>query len=215
MTRDELLKIFRSTNALMRGHFELSSGLHSGHYFQCAVFLQHPKLAARVCKELAARFTKARPTVVVGPAIGGIVVAYELARQFGVRSVFTERIDAEMALRRGFSVTKEDRALIVEDVITTGESARKVIDLLETQGAKIVGVAAIMDRSSGHADFGRRLPYETLMTIDFDAFRPAECPLCKEHMPVVRPGRQIIQHAAPAAPRRRKARRPSASTARR
>ena len=207
MTRDELLKIFRSTNALMRGHFELSSGLHSGHYFQCAVFLQHPKLAAKVCRELAMRFVKRRPTVVVGPAVGGIIVAYEVARQLGVRAVYTERIDADMALRRGFEVHKDDRAVIVEDVITTGESARKVIDLLETQGARVVGVGAIMDRSSGRADFGRRrLRYETLMEIGFEAFHPSGCPLCKEGIPAVRPGRQIIHHGTPAA-RRRPARR--------
>ena len=202
MTRDELLKIFRSTNALMRGHFELSSGLHSGHYFQCAVFLQHPKLAAKVCKELASKFAKAKPTVVVGPAIGGIVVAYELARQLGVRAVFTERIDAEMALRRGFEVHRDDRALVVEDVITTGESARKVIDLLDAQGARVIGVAAIMDRSSGHATFGRRIPYEKIMAIDFEAFRPSACPLCNEGVPVVRPGRQIIHHGGKARGRR-------------
>lgn len=194
LTRDQLLAMFRKSNALMRGHFELSSGLHSGHYFQCAVFLQHPKLAAKVCKELASKFAKARPTVVVGPAIGGIIVAYELARQLGARAVFTERIDAEMALRRGFEVHRDDHALVVEDVITTGESARKVIDLLDALGARIVGVATIMDRSSGRADFGRRLPYEKLMAIDFEAFRPSACPLCKEDMPVVRPGRQIVHH---------------------
>ena len=200
MTRDELLKIFRSTNALMRGHFELSSGLHSGHYFQCAVFLQHPKLAAKVCKELAARFVKAGPTVVVGPAIGGIIAAYEMARQLGVRAIFTERIDAEMALRRGFEVKRGERALVVEDVITTGESARKVIDLLETQGVRVIGVGAVMDRSSGQAQFGRRVRFEALMAIDFEAFQPSQCPLCKEGIPFVRPGRQIIHHVA--APRR-------------
>ena len=196
MTRDELLKIFRSTNALMRGHFELSSGLHSGHYFQCAVFLQHPRLAAKVCKELAAKFIKARPTVVVGPAIGGIIVAYELARQLGVRAVYAERVDAEMHLRRGFEVHRDDRALVVEDVITTGESARKVVDLLDALGAKVIGVATIMDRSSGRTNFGRRLSYEKLMAIDFEAFRPSLCPLCKEHIPFVRPGRQITPHGS-------------------
>ncbi len=207
MTRDELLKIFRSTNALMRGHFELSSGLHSGHYFQCAVFLQHPKLAAKVCKELAARFAQAQPTVVVGPAIGGIIAAYEMARQLGVRAVYTERLDAEMALRRGFEVKRGERALVVEDVITTGESARKVIDLLETQGVRVIGVGSVMDRSGGQARFGRRMRFEALMAIDFEAFQPSDCPLCKEGIPFVRPGRQIIHHVA--APRRGRARRRS------
>ncbi len=187
LTRDQLLKIFRTTNALQRGHFELSSGLHSGHYFQCAQFLQHPRLAAKMCKELARRFVSKKPTVVIGPAIGGIVVSYEVARVLGVRAIYTERVDAEMQLRRGFTVTSKDRVLIVEDVITTGESARKVGEMVEACQAKVIGVGVIVDRAGGSVKF-RRWQYERLFVLDFEHFKPHDCPLCKEGVPLVHPG---------------------------
>ncbi len=187
LTRDKLLAIFRKTNALQRGHFELASGLHSGHYFQCAQFLQYPQLAAKVCRELARRFRSQRPTVVIGPAIGGIIAAYEIARALGVRGLYTERVDAEMHLRRGFTLTKKDRVLIVEDVITTGESARRVGELVEAFGAKVIGVGVVVDRSGGKVKF-RRWKYERLLVLDFENFNPNDCPLCKEHVPLTHPG---------------------------
>ena len=189
LTKDELLAMFRESRALMRGHFELSSGLHSGHYFQCAQVLQYPKQSARIGKELARRFRSSKPTVVVGPAAGGIVVAFETARQLGVRAVYTERVDAEMQLRRGFAVTKKDRVLIVEDAITTGESARKVASLIESFGAKVVGIGTIVDRSIGKKTLfpGRR--FARLFALAFETFAPHECPLCSEQIPVTRPGR--------------------------
>ena len=188
LTRDQLLAMFRKSNALLRGHFELSSGLHSGHYFQCAQVLQYPKQAAAIGRELARRFRKQRPTVVVGPAAGGIVVAYETARALGVRALYSERIDAEMQLRRGFVVGKKDRVLITEDAITTGESARKVAALVERFGAKVVGVATVVDRSGGKVKFpGKR--FTRLFSLAFETFAPHECPLCSEQIPVTRPGR--------------------------
>ncbi len=188
LSREQLLAIFRKTKALQRGHFELSSGLHSGHYFQCAHFLQHPRLAAKVCRDLARRFKSKRPTVVIGPAVGGIIVAYEVARSLGVRALYAERVDAEMQLRRGFSVGPRDRALIVEDVITTGESARKVGELVEALGAKVLGVGVIVDRSGGEVRFVHRWKYERLFTLDFGNFTPRQCPLCKERVPITHPG---------------------------
>ena len=188
LTRDQLLKIFRQVNALQRGHFELASGLHSGHYFQCAQLLQHPKLAAKACHELARRFKPRKPTVVIGPAIGGILVSYEVARGLGVRACYAERVDAEMQLRRGFAVTKKDRVLLVEDVITTGESARKVADVDEGLGAKVIGIGALVDRSGGTVKFPG-LRYERLLTLAFESFKPHDCPLCKEDIPVTHPGR--------------------------
>ena len=187
LTRDQLLKIFHKVNALQRGHFELASGLHSGHYFQCAQLLQYPKLADTVCRELAGRFAKRKPTVVVGPAIGGILVSYEVGRHLRVRALYTERVDAEMQLRRGFTVTKKDRVVVVEDVITTGESARKVGDLVEALGAKVLGVGVIVDRSGGSVKFGR-WKYERLLVLDFEHFKPHDCPLCKEQVPLTHPG---------------------------
>ena len=187
LTREQLLQIFRNVNALQRGHFELASGLHSGHYFQCAQFLQHPKLAARVCRDLAKRFARRKPTVVIGPAIGGILVAYEMARALSVRAIYAERVDAEMQLRRGFQVTKKDRVLIVEDVITTGESARKVAELVEGLGAKVVGIAGLVDRTGGKIKL-KRWRYERLFVLEFEHFNPNDCPLCKEHVPLTHPG---------------------------
>ena len=188
LTRDQLLAIFRKSNALQRGHFELSSGLHSGHYFQCAQVLQHTPQAARICRELARRFRAAKPTVVIGPAIGGLIVAHETARALEARAMYAERVDAEMQLRRGFSLAKHDRVLVVEDAITTGESARKVAELVEAWGARVVGIGTIVDRSGGKVKFrGRR--YIRLFSFAFEAFRPNECPLCSEDVPLSRPGR--------------------------
>ncbi|MBI2496347.1 MAG: orotate phosphoribosyltransferase [Candidatus Omnitrophica bacterium] len=188
MTRDQLLAMFRKSNALQRGHFELSSGLHSGHYFQCAQVLQQTTQAAQICRELARRFRSARPTVVIGPAIGGILVAHETARALGARALYAERVDAEMQLRRGFTLAKTDRVLIVEDAITTGESARKVAELVEAFGAKVVGIGTIVDRSGGKVRFpGRR--YVRLFSFAFETFRPHDCPLCSEQVPLSRPGR--------------------------
>ena len=188
LTRDQLLAIFRKSNALQRGHFELSSGLHSGHYFQCAQVLQHTTQAARICRELARRFRSAKPTVIIGPAIGGIIVAYEMARALGARTLYAERVDAEMQLRRGFNLTKKDRVVVVEDAITTGESARKVAELVEAWGAKVVGIGTIVDRSGGKVKFPRRR-YVRLFSFAFEAFRPNDCPLCSEDVPLSRPGR--------------------------
>ncbi len=188
LTKDQLLAMFRKSNALQRGHFELSSGLHSGHYFQCAQVLQHTTQAARICRELARRFRSAKPTVIIGPAIGGIIVAYEMARALGARTLYAERVDAEMQLRRGFNLTKKDRVVVVEDAITTGESARKVAELVEAWGAKVVGIGTIVDRSGGKVKFPRRR-YVRLFSFAFEAFRPNDCPLCSEDVPLSRPGR--------------------------
>ena len=187
MDRDRLLKIFRQTNALLRGHFLLSSGAHSGHYFQCALFLQHPTYAASVCRELALRYRKTRPQVVVGLAVGGVIVAYEVARHLKTRSVFTERDKDRMIFRRGFDVRRGERVVVVEDVITTGDSVREVITLCRKAGAKVLGVGTIVDRSGGRAKFGRT-PLESLISLRMESFTPGQCPLCKEGWPLVKPG---------------------------
>ena len=187
--QEHLIRIFRQTNALLRGHFELASGLHSGHYFQCALFLQHPRLASQVCRKLALRFRSRRPQTVVGLAVGGIIVAFEVARHLGVRTLYTERVDGRMMLRRGFGIAPKERVLIVEDVITTGESAREVVELVRRQGGRIIGVGAVVDRSGGRAQrlFGR-IPCRNLVTLKIENFKPASCPLCKEGWPMTKPG---------------------------
>lgn len=190
LSRDDLMGMFRKSHALQRGHFELSSGLHSGHYFQCAQVMQYPEHAEAICTEMARRFRKAKPTVVIGPAAGGIIVAYETARILGVeRAIFTERVDGEMQLRRGFQVTKKDRALVVEDAITTGESARKVAELVERFGAKVVGVGSIVDRSRGDKNLFPGRKFQKLFSLFFETFPPHDCPLCGEGIEVTRPGR--------------------------
>jgi orotate phosphoribosyltransferase len=181
-----VLDVFQKTNALLKGHFKLSSGLHSEGYLQCALVLQHPEYAKQLCQELAGRFKTKRPTVVVAPAIGGIVVSYEVAKSLGCRSVFAERENGLMTLRRGFVLEKLDRALVVEDVVTTGGSTREVIDVVRRCGAKVIGVGSIVDRSCEKMDFG--VKFSSLIKLDIMTFNPGDCPLCKKEIPIVKPG---------------------------
>ena len=189
LTKEKLQDMFRESHALLRGHFELSSGLHSGHYFQCAQVLQHPRQAMALCREIARRFRTSRPTVVIGPAAGGILIAYETARALGARALYAERVDAEMQLRRGFAVAKKDRVLITEDAITTGESARKTASLVESFGVKVVGIGCIVDRSPGKNRLFPGRTFVRLFALAFETFSPHDCPLCSEGLPVTRPGR--------------------------
>ena len=182
----EFLEIFRRHEALLEGHFILSSGLHSNRYIQCALVLQHPLVAERLGSELAWRLSDARASVVVAPAIGGILVAHEVARVLGVRALFAERVDGRMTLRRGFQLAPGEPALVVEDVITTGGSTRETIAAVEEAGGKVVGAGALVDRSGGAADLG--LPRATLITMSVYNYEPAECPLCAAGVPATKPG---------------------------
>jgi orotate phosphoribosyltransferase len=186
ISQKEILEIFTKTGALMDGHFELTSGLHSQKYFQCALVLQHPHYATKLCLEIAGRFKKEGVTVVVGPAVGGIIVAYEVGRALGVRAIYGERENGRMVLRRGFAISKDDRVLVVEDVITTGGSAKEVIYNVWESGAFVVGVGAIVDRSGGTAKF--EVKCESLAKLDIDTYYPVECPLCAGNVAVVKPG---------------------------
>jgi len=188
MQEIEIMEIFKKTEAFKQGHFKLSSGLHSGAYLQCALVLQDPIIAARLCGVLANKFRADEPDIVIGPALGGIVVAYELARALNAKALFTER-DAEgkMILRRGFEVPRESRVLVAEDVLTTGGSAKEVIDLLRNMGVKPIGVAALVDRSSRKLDFSG-VKHESLIKLDLMTFEEARCPLCQEGVPVTKPG---------------------------
>jgi orotate phosphoribosyltransferase len=186
MKEKEILKLFEDTGALLSGHFKLSSGLHSGDYFQCGLLLQHPGIAERLCRQLADNFREDKPTCVVAPALGGVIVSYETARALGVRSLFTERVEGRMALRRGFEIKEEDRALVVEDVITTGLSTSEVLDVVKRAGATIIGVGCIVDRSGKSLDFGVKL--KRLIKLDFPTYRQEDCPLCKKGIEVKKPG---------------------------
>ena len=186
MDEREILEVFRKHSALLEGHFILSSGLHSDRYIQCALVLQHPALAERLGRELAARLGSTGASAVVAPAIGGILVAHEVARALGVRALFTERQDGRMTLRRGFSLSLSEPTLVVEDVITTGGSTRETIAAVEETGGKVVAAGALVDRSGGEADLG--FPKAALLTLTVQNYDPAYCPLCQASVPAVKPG---------------------------
>ena len=186
MTEKEILDIFRQHEALLEGHFILSSGLHSDRYIQCALVLQHPRVAEQLCVELGPKLAALGARVVVAPALGGVIVAHEVARALGVRALFTERQNGVMTLRRGFHLDPGEPALVVEDVITTGKSTRETIDCVEEAGGRVVGVGALVDRSGGQVDFG--MPKASLVTLNVETYDPDHCPLCKAGTPAVKPG---------------------------
>jgi orotate phosphoribosyltransferase len=186
MDANEILEIFRQNSALLEGHFVLSSGLHSDRYIQCALVLEHPRLAERLCAELARKLEHLKPAVVAAPALGGVIVAHEVARALGARAVFTERQHGVMTLRRNFSFAPGEPTLVVEDVITTGGSTRETIATVVKAGARVVGVGALVDRSGAKAEFG--LPKAALLTLEVQNYEPAQCPLCKAGIPAVKPG---------------------------
>lgn len=186
MRPSEVTRLFRDCGAWQEGHFVLSSGLHSHEYLQCATILQHPTLASRVCEALAERFISDEVTCVASPALGGIVVGYEMARHLGGRSVFAERENGRLQLRRSFRVGPRDRVLIVEDVITTGGSVEELITLVRDTGATAVGVGALVDRSGGWISFD--VKYHALLSLNLKTFPASECPLCKEGVPLTKPG---------------------------
>ena len=181
-----MLETFKRTSALLEGHFVLSSGLHSSVYLQCAIALQSPAVAAQFGEAIADEFRDKAIETVASPAIGGLIIGYEVARQLGVRFIWTERDQGTMTLRRGFTVRAGERILVVEDVITTGGSTRDTIQALTDSGAIVVGAASIIDRSGGQADVG--VPRFSLATLNVAAVQPADCEACKRGEPAVKPG---------------------------
>jgi orotate phosphoribosyltransferase len=188
MLQEDISELFKKNNALLNGHFKLSSGLHSDTYFQSALILQSPKEAERLGEELAERIKKnnIEIDVVVSPAIGGIVIGQEVARALCVRSIFTERVDGKVLLRRGFSVSENERILVVEDVVTTGLSTREVIETLKTSGAQVVAVASLVDRSAGKVNFG--VPKFSLLSLEVKSYKEEDCPMCNVGSVTVKPG---------------------------
>ena len=182
----QLLSILQKTGALLEGHFQLTSGLHSSRYLQCALVLQHPEHAEWAGKAIAAHFSGDAVSAVVAPAIGGIIVAHEVARALGVRALFTERESGLMTLRRGFQIAPGEKTLVVEDVVTTGGSTRETIEAVTRAGGTVVGAGFLVDRSGGAVDV--RAPRVALLTLDVPTYEPSVCPLCKEGSPAVKPG---------------------------
>lgn len=186
ISKDQIITMFQKTEAMLKGHFKLTSGRHSDRYFQCALVIQHPQYCEYLCNELADRFTEDEIDVVIGPAMGGIVMSYEMAKAIGVRSIFAERENGTMKLRRGFGIIPGERVLVVEDVITTGGSVKEVIDLVKDAGGEVVGAAVLVNRSGGQAELGVRI--ESLLDIPAVSYSPEDCPFCKQNIPFVKPG---------------------------
>jgi orotate phosphoribosyltransferase len=186
MNSEQVLEHFKETNALLEGHFILSSGLHSPNYLQCALALQYPFDAAKFGRAIAEQFTDANIETVASPAIGGLVIGYAVANALNVRFIWTERQNGEMTSRRGFSVKENERILVVEDVITTGGSTRECIEALEKNGAKVMNAASIIDRTGGKADVG--VPRYSLVSLEVPIYKPEDCPMCKQGIEAVKPG---------------------------
>lgn len=186
-----ILSIFERSGAYLRGHFRLTSGLHSPEYLQCALVLQHPREAEHFGRLMAEEFRRLEPAlsggVVVAPAIGGLIIGHEVARALGARFIFTERgADGKMVLRRGFQIEPGEATVVVEDVITTGGSTREVVEICAASGARLIAAGSIIDRSGGSADVG--VPRIALQTMQVVAYQPDQCPLCREGIPVLKPG---------------------------
>jgi len=189
-TREEILEMFKKVGGLLEGHFQLTSGLHSPHYFQCARVLQYPEFTKILCAEIVDRFGGRKPDAVVAPALGGSVVGQEVGRQLNLRTMFTERKDGSMQLRRGFSITPGEKVLVCEDVVTTGGSVAEVIAIVRGLGGLIVGVGAIVDRSGGKSGLEE---FYAPLVMDALSFKPEACPLCAKGTPVEKPGSRVAK----------------------
>jgi len=190
MDQQQVLSAFKESGALLEGHFRLTSGLHSNQYFQCAKVLQYPELTEKLCGEIAKKFGNHSIDVVVSPAIGGIVVGQEVGRQLRVRTIFAERNDGSMQLRRGFEIHPGERVLVCEDVVTTGGSILEVVEIVRALGGNLVGVGYIVDRSGNTVKFplpSGGIQY-ALLHMDVVTYNAEECPLCRQGLPIVKPG---------------------------
>lgn len=193
MTDRISLDEFTACGSHQQGHFMLSSGLHSGDYLQCALFLAEPSRAARAGALLAAavRDLVAGIDLVISPAMGGLIIGHETARALGLPFLFTERVDGEMVLRRGFAVAPGQKVVIIEDVVTTGKSTREVISLLEAEGAEVSALGSMVNRSGKDNPF-EAIPYRALLEVSFPTWSPEDCPLCADGVPIAKPGSRHI-----------------------
>jgi len=189
---EEVMKKFEQAGAIQKGHFKLTSGVHSDTYIQCAQVMQYPGFMNNLCSELGKKFRGNDIDVIVGPAIGGIIMAHVMAQVLGpwVRAIFTERENGKMRLRRSFEIKEGEKVLVVEDVTTTGSSVREVIEIVKSRKGKVVGVGVLIDRSGGRVNFGVKT--EKLLTVDIKTYLPEECPLCKKEVPIVKPGSRYL-----------------------
>ena len=187
LTQDQMLQIFEKTGGILKGHFILTSGRHSDTYMQCAKLFVDPKSSEELCKSLAEKLGDMKIDMVVSPAVGGILMGYEMARQLGVNNIFAERENGAMTFRRGFELKEGCNVLVVEDVVTTGGSVKEVVALCKEHGANVQAVASVVDRSNGKVDFG--VKYVNLISMDVVSYEAEDCPMCKEgKIPAVKPG---------------------------
>jgi len=182
---DDPETVFAETGVILEGHFLLTSGRHSNRFMQCSQLLQYPEYVETVGSNMASPFREEGIETVIGPAMGGVVLAYEVARQLGARAIYAEPEGSNMVLRRGFKVDRGERVLVVEDAVSTGGSVQKVIDLLHSLAAEPIGVSVIFDRSSGKVDFG--LPTSSVFAMEIESYDPDDCPMCKEGIPLEKP----------------------------
>ncbi len=191
LTQEQALDCYRKTGAILKGHFKLTSGRHSDTYMQSAKLFIDTKQSEIVCKALAEKLAGEKIDLVVSPAIGGILMGYEVARQLGVPNIFAERENGEMTLRRGFAIEKGTKVVVVEDVVTTGGSVKEVVRLVQSMGAEVVAVASLVDRSNGNVDFG--VKYVNLISMEVVSYEPDECPICKEgKIDLIKPGSRVV-----------------------
>jgi orotate phosphoribosyltransferase len=190
MTEQDVLKVFLDTKAFLKGHFELRSGLHSDQFFQCAKVLQHPRIAASLCEALVCKLKRENPALqvygVISPAMGGLFVGHEVAKALDVVSIFAEKQDGRLVLRRGFAIPKGADFVVAEDVITRGGRVQETIDIVERAGGRVAAIAVFVDRSGGKAHFSQ--PTTSLLAMEPVTFDPAQCPLCARGLPLEHPG---------------------------
>lgn len=187
MNEQDVLKLLEETNAVMHGHFLLTSGLHSPMYVEKFNVLQHPKYTEQLCQELAKAFANDGVELVIGPVTGGILLAHEVGKALGTRAIFTERDGGKMTLKRGFEIPKGTKVLVVEDIVTTGGSVFEVLDVVKEHGGEIVGVGLLVDRSGGKVDFGSKT--KALLTLNIQTYSAEDCPMCKEGIAFTKRGR--------------------------
>lgn len=191
LTNEQILESFKKTGGILKGHFLLTSGRHSDTYMQCAKLFVDSAESSLLCADLAERLIQFNADMVISPAVGGIIMGYEVARALRVKNIFAERVDGKMALRRGFELSTANRVIVVEDVVTTGGSVKEVIALAESCGAEVVAVASIVDRSNGAVDFGK--PYKALLTMEVLSYEADNCPLCADGSKPYKPGSRNLK----------------------
>lgn len=191
MDQQEILNVFKETEGILHGHFCLASGRHAETYMQCAKLFMHPDKSKYLCAELAKKLNGVKVDIVASPAVGGVIMGYEMAAQLGTPNIFFERIEGKMTLRRGFSIPAGANVLVVEDVVTTGGSVFEVIAEVEKLGGNVSAVASVVDRSNGKVDFKK--PFFNLLSMEITSYEPENCPLCKQGLPVTKPGTKALQ----------------------